>query len=215
MYSRKTSTIRRVLAIALVHVATASTLAVPGVGASPRIDTLSTQSIDRSGRLLIYGTDFGATQGKSRVLVDGRVAIVTTWTDTEIHAYVPETASIDAVPVTVVTAGGSSNIAPITVTMRRPETAMGQLGSRIRWKFQMDSSFPGSYITLTPDGTIYCSDASRLYALSPDGALLWVANSAGVRRPISLGADGTIYTGGNLVKALNPDGTVLWQFPDP
>ena len=214
MYSRKT-TLRRVLAIALVHMATASTLALPGVGASPRIDTLSTQSIDRSGRLLIYGSNFGDTQGKSTVLIDGRVAIATTWTDTEIHAYVPEAASINAVPVTILTAGGSSNATPINVTMRRPGTAMGQLGSRIRWKFQMDSSFPGPYVTVAPDGTVYSGDLSRLYALSPDGALLWVAESAGVRRPISLGADGTIYTGGNLVKALNPDGTVRWEFPDP
>ena len=208
-------TFRHVLALTILHMATASTLAAPGLGTSPRIDTLSSQSIDRSGRLLIFGTDFGATQGKSEVLIDGRVAITTTWTDTEIHAYVPETASIDAVPVTVVTAVGSSNIAPINVTMRRPDSAMGQLGSRIRWKFQMDSSFPGPYVTVAPDGTVYSGDLSRLYALSPDGALLWVAESAGVRRPISLGADGTIYTGGNLVKALNPDGTVRWEFPDP
>ena len=101
MYDPLRRMIRPVFAIAILHMATASTLAVPG--ASPQIESLSTQSIDRSGRLLIFGTNFGATQGKSRVLIDGRVAIATTWTDTEIHAYVPEGASIDSVPVTVTT----------------------------------------------------------------------------------------------------------------
>ncbi len=80
MYDPLTRTIRQVLAIAIVHMATGSALAVPG--AVPQIDSLSTQSIDRSGRLLIFGTDFGATQGNGRVLVDGLVAITTTWTDT-------------------------------------------------------------------------------------------------------------------------------------
>ncbi|MEE8458879.1 MAG: PQQ-binding-like beta-propeller repeat protein [Phycisphaerales bacterium] len=201
------------LAITIVHMATGSALAVPG--AVPQIDSLSTQSIDRSGRLLIFGADFGATQGKSRVLIDGRVAIATTWTDTEIHAYVPEAASIASVPVTVVTAAGSSTTTPINVTMRGPDSAMGQSGDHVRWRFQMDSDFAGRFITVAPDGTVYASDLSRLYALSPNGGLLWVAQVAGDRRPISLGADGTIYTAGYLVKALNPDGTLKWHFPNP
>jgi len=208
-----TRTFRYVLALAILSTATASTLAIPGTGASPRIDTLSTQSIDRSGRLLIFGADFGTAQGRSRVLIDGRVAIATTWTDSEIHAYVPETASIDAVWVTVVTAGGSSNIASLNVTMRRPDSAMGMPGSRVRWRSQMDSYFSGRFITRAPDGTIYASDISRLYALTPDGGLLWVASLAGGRRPIGLATDGTIYAAGNMIKAINPDGTVRWQFP--
>ena len=213
MYGGKTRTIRLLLAIAIVHMATAGTLAVPGV--APQIESLSAQTMDRSGRLLIFGADFGAAQGNSRVLIDGRVAIATTWTDTEIHAYVPEAASIDSVPVTVMTAGGSSNTLALNVTMRRPDSAMGQPGSRVRWRFQMDSWLSGRFIARAPDGTIYASDLSRLYALTPDGGLLWVAITAGGRRPIGLGADGTIYTAGNLIKAINPDGTVRWQFPSP
>ncbi|MCH7798075.1 MAG: PQQ-binding-like beta-propeller repeat protein [Planctomycetes bacterium] len=210
-----TRTLRHVLALAILNMATAGTLAVPGVGASPRIDTLSTQSIDRSGRLLIFGTNFGTAQDRSRVLIDGRVAIATTWTDTEIHAYVPEATSTASVTVTVVTGRGSSNTAPINVTLRRPGTAMGQSGSRVRWRFQMDSYFSGRFIARAPDGTIYASDISRLYALTSDGGLLWVATLAGGRRPISLAADGTIYTAGNMIKAINPDGTLRWQFLNP
>ena len=66
-----------------------------------------------------------------------------------------------------------------------------------------------------PDGTISASDRSKLYALTPEGDLLWVAAGTGGRRPISAGADGTICTAGNLITAFNPDRTLKWQFPDP
>ena len=85
---------------------------------------------------------------------------------------------------------------------------------RVLWRFQMDSWLGGQFVAVAPDGTVYASDLSKLYALSPDGDLLWVASGAGGRRPISVGADGTIYTSGNLIKAFNPDGTLKWHFPN-
>ena len=195
-------------AFALTAAALMAITAAAEAGVASQVNSLSQANLARSGRLLIFGTGFGANQGTGQVLIDGIGAIVTTWQDTEIHAYVPEAAPLGPVTVQVVTPGGPSNALTLDVTLRQPD-------GRVRWKFQMDSSFPGPYVTLAPDGTVYSGDLSRLYALSPDGALLWVAETAGVRRPISLGADGTIYTGGNLVKALNPDGTVRWEFPDP
>ena len=94
-------------------------------------------------------------------------------------------------------------------------TAQTQGTERVRWRFQMDSQLGGRFITVGPDGTVYASASSKLYALTPDGDLLWSASAAGGGRPISIGADGTIYTAGNLIKALNPDGTLKWQFPNP
>ena len=94
-------------------------------------------------------------------------------------------------------------------------TASMQGTERIRWRFQMDSQNGGRFVTVAPDGTVYASDSTKLYALTPDGDLLWTAAGAGGGRPISIGADGTIYTAGNLIKALNPDGTLKWQFPNP
>ncbi|MCH7572517.1 MAG: thrombospondin type 3 repeat-containing protein, partial [Planctomycetes bacterium] len=94
-------------------------------------------------------------------------------------------------------------------------TAQTQGAERVRWRFQMDSLFGGQFITVAPDGTVYATDLFRLYALSPDGGLLWVAVNAGRRRPISLGPDGTIYTAGNLIKAINPDGTLKWEYSSP
>ena len=94
-------------------------------------------------------------------------------------------------------------------------TAQTQGTERVRWRFQMDSLFGGQFITVAPNGTVYASDLTKLYALTPDGDLLWVVAGAGRRRPISLGPDGTIYTAGNLIKAINPDGTMKWEYSSP
>ena len=75
--------------------------------AAPQITSLSSTTLARSGRLRIFGSTFGTTSGQ--VLIDGRVAPIADWTDIEIIAYVPETATLASVPVQVVTSGGSSN----------------------------------------------------------------------------------------------------------
>jgi hypothetical protein len=202
----------RILQPALVLAVIATAITVQAGAAAPQITGLSDATLPRSGRLLIFGSSFGAAQGSGQVLIGGLDATATTWTETEIHAYVPEAAALSSVPVQVVTPGGPSNTMPIEVTLR-------QAGERVQWRFQTDRYTPLQFITVVPDGTIYTSDLNNLYALSPDGALLWVAQGTGGGRPISLGADGTIYTGGSLseglnghiVKAINPDGSLRWQ----
>ncbi len=64
-------------------------------GSAPHIDSLSDAQLPRSGRLLIFGTNFDNAQGTSDGLVDGLSAIATTWTDTEIHANIPVAAKKD------------------------------------------------------------------------------------------------------------------------
>ena len=94
---------------------------------------------------------------------------------------------------------------------------------RVLWRFQTFDIAFNQFIGLAADGTIYTSDGFGTYALSPAGELRWVSQEAHADsfggRPISLGADGTIYTGvdfvGNqyaAVIALNPDGSVRWRF---
>jgi hypothetical protein len=176
----------------------------------PDISGLSDTSLPHSGRLILAGSGFGAEQPGSQVFVDGLPAIVTQWTDTEIHTYVPEQASLGVVPVLIGTPAAWSNAVPLTVTDTEPS-------GRAQWRFQTDSYVPLQFIALGPDGTIYTSDDVRLYALNPDGGLKWVVDGAGGGRPISFGADGTIYTGGapgTLVWAINPDGTVRWNLPN-
>ena len=77
------------------------------------------------------------------------------------------------------------------------------------------------FVDVGPDGRVYTSDQLGLYALSPNGKLLWFVPEAGGGHPIDIGPDGTIYTGVGLsqgpeiIKAINPDGTLKWEFVPP
>jgi outer membrane protein assembly factor BamB len=84
---------------------------------------------------------------------------------------------------------------------------------RILWRFQMEGLYSFVRPALGPDGTIYAVDRSaNLYALSPAGKLIWQFAGAGAKG-VAVGADGTIYTASaNNIKAINPDGTLKWNF---
>ncbi|MHC4768253.1 MAG: IPT/TIG domain-containing protein, partial [Planctomycetota bacterium] len=141
----------RILQAALVLAVIATAITVQAGAAAPQITSLSDTTLPRSGRLLIFGSSFGAAQGSSQVLIDGLDAIATTWMPTEIHAYVPEAASLGAVPVQVVTPGGSSNSMTLDVTTRQPD-------GRFQWRFQTDDYMPLQFVARGSDGTIYISD---------------------------------------------------------
>jgi len=176
------------------------------VTAAPRVDSLSATTLDRSGRLRIFGEDFDGTQGVGKVLIDGLPAFVTQWSGVAITAYVPEDARVGAVPVQVVTAAGASNTLTLNVTAR-------QSSGQVKWRFQMDAMYGITRPAIASDGTIYAVDvSSHLYALAPDGGLKWLMNGAG-NKGVDVGPDGTIYTGdeGQII-AINPNGTVKWTF---
>ena len=179
--------------------------------AAPSITSLSAASLDRSGRLLVNGTGFGATQATGRVTVGATKALVTRWSDTLIAAYVPESAPVGADPVQVVTDAGASNAASLTVTMR---VATG----RVKWRFQADSDYILQRPGLGPDGTIVAHDSGGfVYALTPDGGLKWIYKTrVSAAGPPSVGADGTVYVAdSSTITALNPDGSLKWTFTDP
>jgi IPT/TIG domain len=175
------------------------------------IASLSADSLPRSGLLFIKGQALGENQGHAEVLIGGFPAIVTHWSDEIIHAYVPEATSPGIVDVQVVWDKGSSNAHPLDVTLR----SFARDNHRVLWTFETDGYSLGRRIDVGPDGTLYTSDFSGLYALSPEGALLWFTPGVGGGRPVTFGADGTIYTGASLVSAINPDGTIKWQFNNP
>jgi len=176
------------------------------VTAAPRIDNLSVASLDRSGRLRIFGANFGGTQESSNVFIGGLRAFVSYWSDTAITAYVPEAAALGTNSVQVVTGVGASNTASLNVTAR-------QANGHMRWRFQMDAMYAIPRPVVGPDGTIYAVDVyNQLYALSPDGGLRWLVNGAG-EKGVDVGADGTIYTGTeDNISAYYPNGTLKWRF---
>ena len=82
----------------------------------------------------------------------------------------------------------------------------------------MALSSGADYIPTRPavgaDGTVYAGDSyGHLYAVDPTGGLKWIFNGSGAN--VNIGPDGTIYVGGTRsIVALNPNGTVKWQFDE-
>ncbi|HVG91017.1 MAG TPA: PQQ-binding-like beta-propeller repeat protein, partial [Alphaproteobacteria bacterium] len=184
-------------------------LDVATAAAQHTINSLSSTTAPRSGRLLIQGSGFGTVQSTGHVEIGGVATPLTRWTDTLIAAYVPETTPTGTVNVQVFDAAGvSSNTMPMGVTLR-------DLPGQVRWRFQADADAIRSRPALASDGTVYAIDsAGHLYALAPDGGLIWIFNLGGTGPGnVSVGPDGTIYTGNSAaIFALAPDGTLKWKF---
>lgn len=187
------------LAFSLTVAAGASATAV----AAPAIDSLSSASQARSGYLEIIGAGFG---NDGEVWIGGHNAAVATWTESRVVAYVPEAAALGPATVEVWNADGVSNTAILDVTERLAD-------GRVKWRLRMDAPYSLVRPAVAADGTIYAVDVrGRLYALSPDGALKWLVLDAG-GKGVTLGADGTIYTGSeSAIKAFNSDGSEKWTF---
>jgi hypothetical protein len=92
---------------------------------------------------------------------------------------------------------------------------------RLRWRFQTGRWMNRQFVEVGPDGRVYTADALGLYALSPDGTLIWFMPGAGGAHAIDIGPDGTIYTGvtdsegPEIIRAINPDGSLRWEFVPP
>ncbi|MDH4071297.1 MAG: T9SS type A sorting domain-containing protein [Ignavibacteria bacterium] len=103
----------------------------------------------------------------------------------------------------------------VTVLPNSVFTQSGQ--ERIIWRFEMDSEISGSEVSVGPDGTIYTSDATKLYAINPNGTVKWtrpgLVGTLAATTSIDFLDDGTIVTGSDSsIVALNPDGSTRWTF---
>ena len=197
-----------VFSAALLLVSAVPAMSSAATAAAPGISGLSKAVATRSDRLVITGRAFGAPSSSSHVLVAGQAASVTTWTDNSITMYVPEFARLGVAAIQVVTAGGSSN--PVAIHLQNRPAA-----GRIAWRFEMSGMYALSRPATGPDGTVYEVDvAGHLYALTPAGALKWIFNGAGPNG-LSIGADGTIYTGDeSAIVAVNPSGALKWRYTE-
>ena len=175
--------------------------AVTGAGV---IDSLSANTLPRSGFLEIFGSNFG---GDGMVFIGGIPAPVADWSSTRIVAYVPESAALATLAVKVVTAAGASNTKSLAVTIR-PAAA-----SHVNWRFRMDGPYSEVRAAVGPDKTVYAIDAFfHLYALAPDGGLKWLVRSAG-DKGVAVGPDGIIYVASEgFINAFNTDGSAKWSF---
>ena len=206
-------TILLALGLALASIGAAQTGAVQATGARPQLSPLSTSSLTRSGRLVVHGSGFGAAQGTSKLLIGGRSAPVTRWSDTLIVGYVPEATPLGQNAVQVAIAGALSNPASLEVTAR-------QSSGRVKWRFQVDAQV--GYLlqrpAVGPDGTVVAHDpAGNVYALDANGGLKWIFNTGGFAAgPPSIGADGTVYAAASsTIFAISSNGALKWTFTEP
>ena len=124
---------------------------------------------------------------------------------------------------------GSPTIGPDgTIYVASHDDALYAIGpsGKIKWTFKT-----GDRVWSTPavaeDGTIYVgSDDDHLYAVTAAGALKWKlrlgncdpkgfgpeSSRCDVDGGPTIGADGTIYVGGDGIHAVWPDGTLRWKF---
>jgi outer membrane protein assembly factor BamB len=196
----------------ILSICAAASLLAAAASAQPTITGLNKDVLARSGRLAITGTGFGAA---GQVLIAGLPAWVSTWTAERVVAYVPEATPLGAATIVVDVGGQQSEEVALTVTLR-------QASGRIRWSFEIDQEQIFYRPALAPDGTLYVHGSSpegggqgRVYALSPDGALLWInreVNWAPYVPPIA-GPDGAVYVGSiDSLYRISPTGEVDWEF---
>ena len=200
------------LGLSAVSLAAAQLSSGTAVVPQPQITQLSATSLARSGRLLVHGSGFGAAQGASTLVIGGRAAPITRWSDSLIVGYVPEATPLGTTFVTVVVGGIASNAVPLGVTARHST-------GHVKWRFQVDAQV--GYLlqrpAVGPDGTVVAHDpAGNVYALSPDGGLKWIFRTQGFASgPPSIGADGTVYVAaGSTIYAI-ANGALKWSFTEP
>jgi hypothetical protein len=183
---------------------------------TPSVTGVSRETVTGSDRIIVSGSDFGAP-GDGRLLVGGLEARVMEWSSTQVIGYVPEGLEPGAAELVVENLGTPSAGFPVTIVERAPN-------GRIDWVFEGSGSYISFAPTVGPDGTIYFSDVDGfLYAMSPDGALLWIvdamrgAQGSANEAPVQVDPiDGTIYVATDplglslKLEAFNPDGSHKW-----
>ncbi len=145
-----------------------------------------------------------------RVLIDGKAAIVTRWSETSLNAYIPEAAKLGQVKVQVSTPEGTSNTAPLEVRARSSD-------GRVKWIFEADCESLWWRPALAANGTLYVHGSEGfVFALSPDGALLWFNQINWFPYvPPAVGPDGTLYLSSiQTITALKSNGRNKWTFVD-
>jgi outer membrane protein assembly factor BamB len=176
--------------------------------AAPTITQIHDSVRPRSGRVAIEGSGF---ETGGTVYINGIASWTSSWRDTRIVAYVPETAELGPTTLYVEVNGQQSNEVPIEVTSRE------RVG-RVKWRFETDGTNLWWRPALAPDGTIYIHTNNDydgiVYALSPNGALKWIRIVNWYPYvPPTAGPDGALYVGSiGTIYRISPGGFIDWTY---
>jgi len=171
-----------------------------GGGTTPSIASISPASGTAGSSVTITGSNFGATQGSSRVNFGMTAATVTSWSNTSITATVPNLMA-GAVSVSVTVGGTTSNSASYTVN-----TGGGGGGSSdCHITYTITNSYPGGFqaaITIANTGTAALSNWSLKWTYSGNQHItnLWngsLTQSGASETVNSLSYNGSIPAGGS------------------
>ncbi len=78
-----------------------------------------------------------------------------------------------------------------------------------KWELSMIAGGPA----VDSNGNIYVGTDGPFYSISPDGSINWTFNdNNGEWTAPGIHKDGTIYTGGIYLRAINPDGSLKWSW---
>ncbi|MCC6403805.1 MAG: IPT/TIG domain-containing protein [Fimbriimonadaceae bacterium] len=182
-------------------------LALTGLASAANLDSLNRSHAHGSARLAMSGTGFGSGGANSWVSIGGTPAILSSWSDTRIVAYVPEGMPLGATEVRVLVAGSPTNPLPLKIGPRV------RSGGRVPWRFELDDDYLTAPPYVGPDGTVYAKGIhGHTYAIAADGGLKWLyLDGLTDMGQVSVTMNGDILIGGaNNVARLNPQGQPVW-----
>lgn len=190
----------------------------PPVNGPAETPVVTTVHITPSARTMgVLGTSFSPAAGASAQDGSHMYGLNSTPEAFAWSSSAPEVAIVDerglitsvgeGVAAITATVAGVTDTITITVTD----------AARLAWTVPTGGQEMRAGITIGHEGTIYATARSGLFAISPEGEILWsYGTPAGVLGTPAIGDDGTIYFGsltdGGLT-ALGSDRTVLWQLP--
>jgi len=82
------------------------------------------------------------------------------------------------------------------------------------WSVDIELEEPtgGNTIAVGPEGHIYFKTWGYLYALNEAGSVIWQYSKSGITpTPPTIGSDGSVYLAANGLRALSPQGGLLWE----
>ena len=201
---------------------------------TPAVEPVTPDSAVRSLRVLPADRTIGVLgtrieMGAAALMADGNMSYGSTldpgrfsWSSSA-----PEVAAIDGDRIVTALSVGTATITATSGGVSGRTTVTTADRAHLAWSVRIGTGRVIAGITIAPDGTIYVGanehsgGATRWFALSPQGAVLWTLDLPPTNNTVpAVGADGTLYftSGGALggyLHAVSPGGAVRWMVANP